>query len=148
MLTKNLFKHNVKLLFGNPHLEGKMDYMMGLASVFGPLLLIVGVWGIFYHDNLMKVVASFKATPAAAYLMGLLNVLFGLVILHHYNVWSTGLGVLVTLLGWVFLVRGLLSFFIPQLLHKLTMAKGSRVKVCAVITLVWGFGLCWLAFWS
>jgi hypothetical protein len=110
-------------------------------------LMIIGVWMLFYHENMMKVCTSCKNTPVAQYIMGIINMIVGLVILNTYNMWAWNLPLLVTLLGWVTLVRGVMALFIPHLLTKLSMSDPGWLKVKGIIPLVWGFGLCWLAFW-
>jgi len=124
-----------------------MQNAMWLASIFGPLLMIIGIWMLFYHDNMAKVCTSCKNTPAVQYLMGFINLLIGLTILSQYNGWAWDLPLLVTLLGWVMLVRGLMALFVPQLLMKLSMSDPGWLKIKGIIPLIWGFGLCWLAFW-
>jgi len=124
-----------------------MQNALWLASIFGPLLAIVGLWMLLYHDNMMKVCNSAKSTPAIFYMSGWLNLLIGLVIVSQYNVWSMSLAFLVTLLGWVMIIRGILALFIPQLLMQLTMGKNSWCKVMGIIPFVWGLLLCWFAFY-
>jgi hypothetical protein len=123
-----------------------MQNAMWLASIFGPLLMIIGVWMLFYHDNMVKVHASFKHTPGLCYLSGVIGMFLGLVIITQYNSWMASLSILVTLLGWFLLIRGIVALFVPHLFMKWATDQ-NWIKVKGVIPLVWGFGLCWLAFW-
>jgi hypothetical protein len=124
-----------------------MQNAMGLASIFGPFLVIVGIWMLFYQENLIKVITSTKNTPGVMYIMGVVNLLIGLTVLSQFNMWSWGLSLLVTIFGWAFLIRGLLAFFVPQLLVHKKLADAANLKIKGIIILVWGFGMCWLAFW-
>lgn len=121
---------------------------MMVASVFGPLLLIIGIWMLFYCDNMAKVCTSCKNTPACQYMWGVMNMLFGLVVINMYNMWGWNLAALVSLLGWVMLIRGVLALFAPHMLMKMGTKDKGWCKVKGIIPLVWGFGLCWLAFWT
>ncbi len=123
-----------------------MQNAMWLASIFGPLLMIMGIWMLFYHDNMGKVCNSIKHTPGLIYTLSIFNLLIGLTILSQFNVWVMGLSFLVTLLGWVTLVRGLLALFVPQMWIKWSHDP-SWMKIKGIVPLIWGFGLCWLAFW-
>lgn len=125
-----------------------MQNAMFLAAIFGPFLLIMGVWMLFYHENVSKMITSLKNTPAVFCVTGVINLLVGLTVINQFNIWSWTLAALVTLFGWWMLVRGLMVFFLPQLLIKLTMSNGKWVKIKGIIPLVWGFLLCWFAFWS
>lgn len=123
-----------------------MQNAMWLASVFGPFLMILGVWMLFYHDNMVKICASAKNTPCVIYVLALVNMLIGLTILSQFNVWMWGLSILLTLFGWFTLIRGIMGLFVPQVLLKWAHDP-SWMKVKGIVPLVWGFGLCWFAFW-
>lgn len=125
-----------------------MQNAMWLASIFGPLLVIIGIWMLFYRDNMMKVCTSVKNSPGVMYVMGIINLLIGLTVLSEFNMWNWGLPLLVTLFGWAMLIRGLMVFFMPQLLFEHTMHSKQALKIKGVIVFLWGFGMCWLAFWS
>lgn len=124
-----------------------MQNGMWLASVFGPCLMVVGLWMLCYRDNAAKVLASMKATPGVIYLFGLFNLLVGLIFLNTYHMWMPDLSILVTLFGWVALIRGLLVFFMPQLIFKKSMSTSGYLRGKGLVMLVWGFGLAYYAFW-
>ena len=123
-----------------------LDSAVYLASVFGPFLVILGLWMILYSKNLVKIWASFKTTPSAFFLMGAINLLLGLFIISHYNFWSWSKSFLVTLLGWVLIIRGVMAFFVPQVLIKATMSDPASAKMVGWIPFIWGMILCWVAF--
>lgn len=118
---------------------------MMLAGVFGPWIALIGLWALVYSDNMKKVLSSMNSTPAAFYLRGVVNLLLGIFIVNQYNVWMWNVALLVTLLGWVMLVRGLIVLFIPQLMMKGPLSHAKVVKVIGIIPLVWGVVLTWFA---
>ena len=116
-----------------------------IASVFGPLLIIVGVWAIFFKAQTDAVVKSIKSTPAVLYLGGVINVLFGLMIINVYTKWMWDLAILVTLLGWLMVLRGVIVMCFPQALIKCFGDNpGTRLLGC-LVGIAWGIGLCILA---
>ena len=123
-----------------------MDKAMWLAGVFGPLLTIIGLWMLLYSENLIKVMTSVKNTPGVFFMMGTINMLIGLVIVNMYNVWMWHPAVLISLLGWVFLIRGVLILYIPQLIIKYTMTNHMVMRAVGLIPLIWGLALWWFAF--
>lgn len=123
-----------------------MENAVWLAKIFGPLLAIVGFWMLTYCDNCNKVMTSMKSTPGAHYVSGVINVLSGLVIISMYNVWMWQPALLVTILGWVMLLRGICTLFFPHACMKCTASDKGGMKVLCVIPLVWGLALCWFAF--
>jgi hypothetical protein len=124
----------------------RMQNAMWLASIFGPFLIIVGLWMLLYSENMLKIVSSIKGSPAALYTSGIINLLVGLTILSNYDTWSWDAYVLVTLLGWVMLIRGVMVLFVPQLLIQLTMTNRTLLKAWGILPLFWGLALSWVAF--
>jgi hypothetical protein len=125
-----------------------MHNAIWLASIFGPLMVINGLWMMFYHENVSKIFTSVKNTPALFHCCSMKNLLVGLTVVSLFNVWSMTLPVLVTLLGWWLIFRGVMALFIPQMMIKLMTGKGMNTKVWALLTFVWGILLSWLAFWK
>ena len=119
---------------------------MWIASIFGPILAIVGLWMLLYTDNLAKVLTGIKNSPPVFYLGCIMNFIVGMAILTQYSTWSWDTFVLVTLLGWVLVLRAVVGLYLPQLLIKFTMTNNSFTKIMGIIPLVWGLALCWLAY--
>lgn len=120
---------------------------MWIAGIFGPYLIIMGLWMLFYHDNMMKVLTSLKNSPASLMVSSVISLIVGLAVISEYNVWMWQLALLVTLFGWYQLVRGVMVLFLPQLFIKLATNNQQWLKVKGLVPLIWGFLLCWLAFW-
>lgn len=123
-----------------------MQNAMSLGGIFGPFLIILGIWMLFYHANMMKVFTSIRSTPGVLYTLGIVNLLVGLTVLNLFNKWILDLSILVTLFGWLILLRGLLGLFAPQFLYKKIMSDKKTFKIKGVIVLLWGIGMTWLAF--
>ncbi len=125
-----------------------MQNAMTMASIFGPFLVVLGLWVLFYKANVMKVMTSLKTTPGLLYVMGIVNLIVGLGVLSQFSMWNMGgCSVLVTLFGWVALIRGLVAFFMPHVLMNKRVMGSSYLKVKGAVMLVWGFFMCWLGFW-
>jgi hypothetical protein len=129
-------------------MEALMANAMFLASIFGPLMFFIGLWMILFTKNLSKMLAAVKASPVAMWNCGFVKLLLGLTIVNMYNVWSLDMSVLVTLLGWVMLVRGLMVFFMPKVMFMTKTKKESSLRWWSLLPLVWGLLLWWMAFMS
>jgi hypothetical protein len=123
-----------------------MQNAIWLAAVFGPYLIIRGLWMLFYHENTGKIWTSIKNTPAVFHLGAVITLWLGLAVVNTYNIWMMNLTFFVTLLGWVMLVKGVFALFLPQVYFK-TMMHSASIRVWGVIGIIWGLLLCWLAFW-
>lgn len=118
-----------------------------IASVFGPFLTILGIWMIFYHENLAKIYSSIKATPALIYTRATTNLLVGLFIISMYNYWYADVTLLVTLLGWVYFVRGIVLLYFPKFVIRMTKSDQTFFQTRGIIPFIWGLLLLWVAFW-
>ena len=125
-----------------------MQNAMWLASVFGPMLFLLGLWVLVRRDDAEKLWSSVKSTPGLFYMGGMINLLIGLAVLNTYREWSMHLIVLVTLLGYVQLIRGLLVFFAHDVAMKLhtKIMKQRHFHLFGIIPFVWGIGLMCAAF--
>lgn len=122
-----------------------MPHMMTLGCIFGPYLVLQGLWFLFYRDNVAKVLSSAKGCPACQHLITLVSLLLGLAIVGAHNMWMMNLTVLVTLFGWFLLLRGILGLFVPQLIMKIITLKTKNTW--GVVVLIWGILMSWQAFW-
>jgi len=124
-----------------------MDSVMMVASVFGPLLGIVGLWMLLYGENVVKITTSIKNSPAVQYVSSYVSLLLGLFIINAYNVWDWDVFFFVTLLGWAMFIRGVLGLFMPQLIVQWFMTKNSWMKTMGIIPFVWGLILTWIGYY-
>lgn len=125
----------------------QMQSAMCLGSIFGPFLIILGFWMLFYRSNLTKVITSMKSTPGILYVAGVINLIVGLAVISQYNVWMWQLPLTVTIFGWVVFIRGLLAFFFPQMLFHKNVTSASYLQLKGIVVLIWGLLMCWFTFW-
>jgi hypothetical protein len=77
-----------------------------LARLLGPLLLLPGI-GLFINPRAFRTMAAeVVGSITLVYLFGLMDVAAGLAIVLTHNVWAASWRVLITLIGWLLLVRG------------------------------------------
>ncbi len=119
---------------------------MWLASIFGPLLVIIGLWKLLYADAFTKVLNSMKNSHGLMYFTSVIYLWVGFTVLSQYDIWEMDALVLVTLLGWAMIVRGILGLFAPQMLLDMYIGHKGFTRVCGLIPLVWGVLLCWIGF--
>lgn len=123
-----------------------MNEILWLARIFGPFLLIMGLWALLRTEELDRAWNSMKANPGLFFLGGVLNLLVGLSVLSTYSSWSFGLPLLLTLFGWLWVIRGCCALFAPDKVIAWADAMESNRKPLCFVPIVWGFLLCILAF--
>lgn len=99
-----------------------------IAGLAGPALL---VFTLSEGVNLHSIA---NTTPAVIYLNGAILFVAGLAILRAHNRWTFSWPVLVTLVGWVLLVGGVLRMFAPGIQQN--MSDATKLTFIAVFFVV------------
>lgn len=123
-----------------------MDHVYWLARILGPFFLIVGIWMVVRNQDIMKVWTSVRNNPGLLYMGGILNLLIGFTVLSTYSEWSMSLPVLITLVGYLMVVRGLLVLFATNWVLSKVASFTSFGRAWAAIPLFFGIGISYLAF--
>jgi hypothetical protein len=81
----------------------------------GLFAIVVALAMITYKQETIEIITSLLSNAAAVFAVGLIGVAAGLAVVLAHNVWSGGaLPVVVTLIGWWSLIKGLACLFLPQ----------------------------------
>ena len=126
-----------------------------IARLMGPVLLIMGIGtalgllgvGMAPGDyaGLMKEMTSLPFTI----LFGVLALLAGLAIVNAHNLWVSDWRVIITVVGWLAIIRGVLSLLFPAKMHTIgetITANTSGPVITALIFLVVGAILSWMGY--
>ena len=117
-----------------------------IARIFGPLLLIVGIWNLFYRHKVHQAAKGLSTNKAVMYMHGIINLIVGLSIITFFNHWVWDLTLLVTLLGWFLLVRGVCALYWPECIVNCMLCSEGCITAWGVVWIVWGFFLAWLGY--
>ena len=99
-----------------------------IAGLLGPTLVVLTLSeGVNLHE-----IAN--TTPALIYLNGAILFVAGLAILRAHNRWSFSWPVLVTLVGWAFLIGGVLRIFAPGIQEG--MSHATKFTIIAIFFVV------------
>lgn len=86
-----------------------------LAKLIGLFTLIFAIALVFRGQDLVTILIALMRDRPMLLLFGMIALASGLAMVLAHNRWSGGvLTVVVTLLGWIFLFRGLLLLFLPS----------------------------------
>jgi len=87
-----------------------MAHSKTIAALMGPLLA-----AMLINRNLFPtIIGEVAHNYALIFLSGILTLLAGLAIVRVHNVWTGGWRVLITALGWLAVVSGLVRMWLPQ----------------------------------
>ena len=91
-----------------------MQASIFIAQLLGPVFIVVGLALLFRPEMFRAVLPEFIRSPVWLYLAGFLGLLAGLALVLTHEVWTADWRLLITLIGWITLLRALISIFRPQ----------------------------------
>jgi len=119
-----------------------MELSLFVAKILCLMYLSVAI-GIFSSGlKYESIIESFDKSPGLTYVTGLFTLILGMLIVHYHNTWSSDWTVLITLIGWIGIVKGILLMAFPQSIgyfrgmFKLTKAWGI---LCLGLGLLFGY---------
>jgi uncharacterized protein YjeT (DUF2065 family) len=127
-----------------------MDTSLFLAKLIGPIFVIVGIGLLLNGDRYRAVVDEVMSSHTLLYIFGAIALTGGLAILLTHNVWVWDWPVIITIVGWLMIVRGSLRIIVPQQVEDLArrmVARWSEVLlISGLLVITLGAFLCWKGF--
>ena len=106
-----------------------MDTSILLARIIGPLFLVVGV-GIFINlEHYRRLIVDFGASPLSIYMAGTTALVLGLLIVAYHNVWEWRWPVIITVMGWLALLKGAVRIIAPKLVATRAAHYGRNTNI-------------------
>jgi hypothetical protein len=90
-----------------------MNIANTLAMLMGSALVIVGIT-LFNKSYFAAVMTDLANSKGLLWVTGLITFVMGMVIVTLYNVWSADWRVLITLLGWLTVIKGAVITLFPS----------------------------------
>ena len=128
-----------------------MERSSFIAKLLGPFILVVGVGMLVNQSVYRSIISEFLHSAPLVYLSGLLILIAGLAIVNVHNSWTSGWSVVITVIGWLMLIGGMVRLVLPQMAIGIgTTVYGSGVAlfVLAIVSLVLGGLLTFKGYWQ
>ena len=120
-----------------------------IARLIGPLFLVMGL-GMVIEGDLVRVLSQeFLSNISLIYLAGMLTLVAGLAIINTHNVWEANWRVIVTILGWLAVLGGVIRLLFPGKVQALGVGMLSHphaMIISGAVVLVVGAVLCWTGY--
>jgi hypothetical protein len=120
-----------------------------LARLLGPLLLAVGIGILINPKPFHTMAGEVVRSVTLVYLFGLLDFAAGLAIVLTHNVWAANWRVLITLIGWLMLIRGAVRILAPEAImgFAANLVRNRRMMpVVAAVTGLLGLVFCYFGY--
>ncbi len=81
-----------------------------------------------------RIVKDFSDNLGLVYVSGLFNLIIGLLVILSHNIWVADWRVLITIMGWLALTKGIVRLFFPEKLPKLAkkVSESWFMVICAL----------------
>ena len=128
-----------------------MERATFIAKLLGPFILVGGVGMLVNQTFYQSMISEFLHSSALIYLSGLLSLIAGLAIVNVHNTWTSGWGVVITVIGWLLLIGAIVRLVLPQLaigLGTTIYGSSAAMVIVAVVSLVLGGFLTFKGYWQ
>src|SRR4029434_2136079 len=98
-----------------------MDRSSFLARLIGPTFVVIALGMLINLNIYERMIAEALRPGILLYLSGLLSLLAGLAIINLHNTWHMDWRVIITVLGWLMTIGGIIRIVAPQI----TISIGS-----------------------
>jgi hypothetical protein len=110
----------------------EMENSIFLAKIIGPYLIIVGIGVLLNLKTYQNMIGDFVKNSALLYLGGVIALLVGLLLVLIHNVWIASWIVIITIIGWLGIMKGAWLIIFPNTVGKLTDAYQNKTGLLVV----------------
>jgi uncharacterized protein YjeT (DUF2065 family) len=107
-----------------------------IAGLIGPVMVAMGVAVLLNRNFFPALMGQMARDVGLIFLSGVLLLLAGIAIVRVHNVWTGGWRIIVTVLGWLAIVSGLVRMFFPQFAAPIVESLGRNATALILAGLV------------
>jgi hypothetical protein len=129
--------------------EHSMPTSLFLAKLIGPVCLVIGLALLINGAAFRALAGDFLNNPALMFLSGAITLPAGLAIVLTHNVWAGDWRILITMLGWLAVIGGLIRILAPQravAVGRTMLANPSTLHISTGVYLLIGALLCFFGY--
>ncbi len=121
-----------------------MDFAIIVAQIMGIMYLSAGIGILVSKTNFTKMVDELQGSVIGM-IGGAMGIIMGMIIISQHNVWDEGWTVLVTLVGWLALIKGVAYIAFPKTINifkpllKYQTSIGYFVVIIGLVFSYFGF---------
>ena len=85
-----------------------------VARIMAVIYVSSGIAIILNQINFKKMTDDFNKSTALTYIGGALGIVIGMLLATYHNIWIRNWTVLITIIGWAFLIGGIITIVFPK----------------------------------
>lgn len=122
-----------------------MELSILIAKLTAVIYLSAALGAIFSANHYRKLIDDMFHNAALTYLMGFTAVIIGFLIVNYHNIWGKDWTVLITIMGWLALTKGVLIIAFPEFVRSYSRPmfadRGLKIfpYVAILIALLFGY---------
>ncbi len=120
-----------------------------LARFFGIYITLMGIVMMVRRKAILELTTAIIEQRALIFILAMLRVLIGLAIVLAHNQWRGTLAIVVTLIGWITLLRGIALMLLPADAERKVLTifeRSSQYHAAAIIAILFGLWLSYAGF--
>jgi len=127
-----------------------MELSILVAQIISIVYLSAGLGAIFSVDHYSRVVDDMFKNAALTYLTGFIALILGLLLVNYHNIWESNWTVLITIIGWLALIKGVLIIALPKFVHQLSkpIFEGWGFRIFPYVAIFMGLLFGYFGFFS
>jgi len=121
-----------------------------LSKIIGLFFIILSIAYLINPHHCKKVMHDITASYGMSSLVGSIGIIIGLIIIINHNIWDDFHQIVISLIGWIILILGLVFVFFPKSVSHSTksMQKKHGWVWLNLIILIIGIFLTYLGFFN
>ncbi|MFN3188409.1 MAG: hypothetical protein ACK42D_02605 [Candidatus Paceibacteria bacterium] len=127
-----------------------MDITIFLAQLWGPMILAVGVGVFVSRTYYIRIYRDLEKESLSMLIFGMIAMTAGIAHILYHNVWEAFPQVVVSILGWVTMIKGALFIISPKWIDKVGdgWVKMKLVPYAGALMLLLGGYLTWFGYFA
>lgn len=117
-----------------------MELSILVAKVLSLIYLSMGIAVFAGTINFKDIVHDLVNSPALTFISGAIGIAVGVILVSYHNIWVLEWNLLITLIGWLFLIGGVIVVIFPKaLLFYEIKSNRTLGAMMSVIGLIFGY---------
>jgi len=115
-----------------------MELSILVAKIMAVVYITIGLGFLINSAYYKKALIDMMKDSGFMLLSGMMALVIGFLLVNSHNIWVKDWTVLVTIIGWISLVKGVLIFLAPKLFTGLVKWMTQYMVVWGVLVLIFG----------
>jgi len=118
-----------------------------LATIWGIALVIIP-FAMLLNEKYIKILFAEAKNDTTMFFWGVLTTIIGLAMVLSYNTWTSSWQIIITIFGWLSLIKGLAILFVPEYIKNWTkkIENASFLQYALVVAILLGLVITYFGF--